>query len=93
VKIDGKEGILVAVHQPPTGIFCIGAFTERKRAWECCLKHHTSLRASLPKLSHEKNEWIDAREMPHMKAREMGVGQHEWFVVVYRLDADVIGPT
>ncbi|KAF2271602.1 uncharacterized protein EI97DRAFT_351733, partial [Westerdykella ornata] len=84
VAIDGKEGVLVAVHRSPTGIFCIGAFTERKRAWGACLKHRFT--PPFSEFAEENDGWVDEYQMPHVRAREIGAGWHEWFVVPYKID-------
>lgn len=88
IPIDGKHGVLVAVHQSPTGIFCIGAFTNRRAAWAACLKHEASLFDKNP--LQEVDKWRDEFQMPRMKAREVGKGWHEWFVVVQSIDEAIV---
>lgn len=88
IAIDGREGILVAVHESPTGIFCIGAFTERRRAWGACLKHKASLPFS--NVLQEESRWIDEFDLPRMKARKVGTGWHRWYVIAHRIDEEIV---
>lgn len=88
ISIDGKAGILVAVHQSPTGISCLGAFTNRRAAWATCKKEGISLLGKEQLRASER--WLDEFEMPHLKVREVGKGWHEWYVVVHRIDDAIV---
>lgn len=90
IPIDGKAGILVAVYQSPTGICCLGAFTNRRAAWAACKKEGVSLLGKEQLRASER--WLDEFEMPHLKVREVGKGWHEWYVVVHRIDDELKSP-
>jgi hypothetical protein len=81
---DGEDSILLALHQSPTGLWCVGAFADKKKAWGACWKHRGSM--GFVGQLREGTRWLDEDGMPHTKSRLVGTGWHEWYVVPYKID-------
>jgi hypothetical protein len=103
IPIDGKTGILIALHESPTGLCILGAFTERRKAWAACVKHRRGPEfAGFLDMDERggnvNGHWVlgvtstegGDELLPRMRAREVGVGRHEWRVGAWRVDEEVL---
>lgn len=103
IPIDGRTGILIALHESPTGLCVIGAYTEKRKAWAACLKHRQGPEfegfldiderggnvEGVWSLGTRKSAG-DGGALPSMACREVGVGKHTWRVGAWKIDEEVL---
>lgn len=78
------DTVFVAVHRYPTGVLCVGLFTNIKKAWGACLRHRAD--TAIAHVLRQGSKWIDENNMPHAKCRIAGFGWLEWFVEAFSID-------
>jgi hypothetical protein len=74
----------LALHRSAMGLVCLGAFAERIKAWNACLKDF-SLQTYDTDVQHEMR-WMDENGHPHVQAKIPRTGRHVWDVVALKVD-------
>ncbi|KAF2466283.1 uncharacterized protein BDR25DRAFT_77142 [Lindgomyces ingoldianus] len=84
MRLHPDDMVYIALEEAPSGTTCIGAFTEKTKAWSSCVGRLTQ---SSPAFDMNENvTWMDEEGMPHLRRKIVGRGWHHWFVRIYRID-------
>ncbi|KAF2266507.1 hypothetical protein CC78DRAFT_531620 [Lojkania enalia] len=84
-----KPVAYIALYRTSERTSCIGVFGEKIKAWNICLKHHTTVAYSSG--AQQETRWMDEHGLPHIKARIEGSGWECWDVRAFKIN-DVVGP-